>query len=80
MAIDITKDLKRYLPIFQSTHEQSLNESETSLRIGKFFEDVLGYDIFNEISKEFTVKERYVDYALNLTAKWLFLLRSNKAE
>jgi predicted type IV restriction endonuclease len=74
MAIDITRDLKRYLPIFQSTHEQNLNESETSLRIGKFFEDVLGYDIFNEVSKEYTVKERFVDYAIKLDGKVAFFV------
>ena len=41
MSIDITKDLKKYIPIFQQAQEQNINEAETSLRIGKFLEDVL---------------------------------------
>jgi len=44
------------------------------LRIGKFFEEVLGYDIFQEISKEHTVKDRYVDYAIKINGKIMFFV------
>ena len=79
MAIDISKDLKKYIPIFQQAHDQSLNEAETSLRISKFFEEVLGYDVFNEISREHVVKERNVDYAIKLDGKIRFFIEVKQA-
>lgn len=79
MAIDITRHLRKYLPIFKQAHDQSVNESETSLRIGKFFEEALGYDIFEEVSKEHTIKNRYVDYAIKLKGKVAFLVEVKQA-
>ncbi len=79
MAVDITKDLKRYIPIFQQAQEQSINEAETSLRIGKFLEEVLGYDVFQDITKEHTVKDRYVDYAIKLDGKVAFFVEIKQA-
>ena len=79
MAVDILKDLKRYIPIFQQAHEQGINEAETSVRISKFFEEVLGYDVFNEISREHVVKERNVDYAIKLDGKVRFFIEVKQA-
>lgn len=79
MAIDISKGLKKYIPIFRTTHEQAINEAETSLRISKFFEDVLGYDVFTEISKEHMIKDRYVDYAITIKGKVVFLVEVKQA-
>lgn len=79
MPIDISKGLKKYIPIFQEAHEQGINEAETSMRIGKFLEDVLGYDVFSEISKEYTVKDRYVDYAIRLNNKAEFFIEIKQA-
>lgn len=79
MAIDITKDLKRYIPIFQQAHDQGINEAETSTRISKFFEEVLGYDVFSEISREHVVKERNVDYAIKIDGKVKFFIEVKQA-
>lgn len=79
MALDINKGLKKYIPIFRRTHEQGINEAETSLRISKFFEEVLGYDVFEEISKEHMIKDRYVDYAIKLNGKVQFLIEVKQA-
>ncbi len=79
MAIDINKDLKKYIPIFQQAIEQGINESDTSLRIGKFLEDVLGYDMFVDISKEYTVKDRFVDYAVKINTKIVFFIEVKQA-
>lgn len=79
MAIDITKDLKRYIPIFQQAHDQGINEAETSVRISKFFEEVLGYDVFSEISREHVVKDRNVDYAIKLNGKVRFFIEVKQA-
>ncbi len=74
MPVDITKDFRKFIPIFRKTFEQNINEAETSLRISKFFEDVLGYDIFEEISKEHMIKDRYVDYAIKLDGRIEYLV------
>lgn len=79
MPIDISKDLKKYIPIFQHAHEQNINEAETSLRIGKFLEDVLGYDVFQDITKEHTIKDRYVDYAIKANDKVIFFIEIKQA-
>jgi len=79
MSIDITKDLKKYIPIFQQAQEQNINEAETSLRIGKFLEDVLGYDVFHDITKEHTIKDRYVDYAIKADGKVMFFIEIKQA-
>jgi predicted type IV restriction endonuclease len=79
MAVDIMKDLKRYIPIFQQAHDQGINEAETSLRISKFFEEVLGYDVFSEISREHVIKDRNVDYAIKLNGKVAFLVEVKQA-
>lgn len=79
MSVDIVKDMKKYLPIFQQAHDQGINEAETSMRISKFFEDVLGYDVFTEISREHVVKERNVDYAIKLNGKVKFFIEVKQA-
>jgi len=79
MAIDIVKDLKRYIPIFQQAHDQGINEADTSVRISKFFEEVLGYDVFSEISREHVVKDRNVDYAIKLNGKVRFFIEVKQA-
>jgi predicted type IV restriction endonuclease len=79
MAVDITKELKKYVKIFQQAHEQSMNESETSLRVSKFCVDVLGYDIFEDMSREHAVKDRYVDYAVKVDGKVQFFIEVKQA-
>lgn len=79
MSVDISRDLKKYVPIFQHATEQNINEAETSLRIGKFLEEVLGYDVFQDITKEHTVKDRFVDYAIKLNGKVVFFIEIKQA-
>ncbi len=79
MGIDITKDLRKYLPKFQEAHDQAMNESDTSLRVSKFCEDVLGYDVFSEVSREHAVKERNVDYAIKCGGKLQFFIEVKQA-
>ena len=49
------------------------------MRIGKFLEDVLGYDMFSDISKEYTVKCKYVDYAVKVDNKLVFFIEVKQA-
>ena len=66
MAIDVRKDLKKYLPHLEKAKEENLNEGDTVLRLGKVFEDVFGYDPMSEISRESSIKDRFVDIALKV--------------
>ena len=79
MSVDITRALRKYAPIFQQAADQNINEAETSLRIGKFLEDVLGYDVFKDITKEHTIKDRFVDYAIKLNGKVAFFIEIKQA-
>lgn len=79
MLVDIGNDLKKYVPIFQQAADQGMNEADTSLRLGKFFEEVLGYDMFSDISKEHTVKDRFVDYAIKIGGKTTFFVEVKQA-
>jgi predicted type IV restriction endonuclease len=79
MSVDIVKDLKRYIPIIQQAHDQGINEAETSQRISKFLEEVLGYDVFSEISREHVVKDRNVDYAIKLNGRVKFFIEVKQA-
>jgi predicted type IV restriction endonuclease len=79
MPIDISKQLRKYIPILKKAREQGVNEAETSLRISKLFEDVLGYDLFEEISKEHVIKDRCVDYAIKLNGEVEFLVEVKRA-
>lgn len=42
----------------------------------KFFTDVLGYDLFSEITKEFQVRDRYCDIAVKVQGEVRFLVES----
>lgn len=79
MPVDISRELRRYIPIFKQAYEQNINEAETSLRVGKFLEDALGYDVFQDITKEHTIKDRFVDYAIKLNGKVEFFIEIKQA-
>jgi len=66
MKINITRELKSYLPHLLQAQKDNLNEADTLQRIVMFFKDVLGYDAFTEISREVEVKCKYVDLAIKI--------------
>lgn len=66
VAIDIRKPLKKFLPHLLQAQKENLNEADTSQRITKFFEDVLGYDGLTELTFESHMKNKYVDLALKI--------------
>jgi hypothetical protein len=51
-----------------------MNEADVVTRIIKFLEDVLKYDVLKDITKEFIVKERYVDLAVKINDKVKFYI------
>lgn len=82
MAMDKTtaNQLKRYAAAFREARERGANESETSMFIVKFFEEVLGWDsLKGEISKETCISDRYCDIALKIDGSIRLLIECKAA-
>lgn len=65
----IKKALQQYLKVFQEARERNANEADTVIYLTRFITDVLGYDLFTDITKEFQIKERYCDLALKINGE-----------
>jgi predicted type IV restriction endonuclease len=79
MPVDIKRPLKKFLPIFLQARDANLNEADTVQRLIKFFEDVLGYDAINEISREAEMKGKYVDIVLKIDGAIRILVEAKAA-
>ena len=76
---DILADLKRYAKIFKEAAERNLNEADTVMRLTRFFEEVLGYDPFSEITREQAIKGTFVDIALKVDDDIRILIEAKAA-
>jgi predicted type IV restriction endonuclease len=79
MNINITPKLKKYVPILLKAQTDNLNEADTSARVCKVLEDVLGYDAFEEISKEIEIREKNADVAIKIDGVVKFLIEVKRA-
>jgi hypothetical protein len=79
MAIDIRKSLKRFAPHFLQARDAGLNEADTILRLCKFFEEILGYDGLQDISRESQLKHKYVDICLKIDGRIRLLVEAKAA-
>lgn len=79
MPPDITKALKKYVPILLQAQRDNMNEADTVQRLIKVFEDVLGYDSLSEISREAQMKNKYVDVALKVDGVVRLLVEAKAA-
>lgn len=73
---EIRRGLKKYIPILREARDANKNEADTLMIVTKFLEDVLNYDVFKEISREFQVKDRYCDLALKIDGQPRALLEA----
>lgn len=80
MAVDIKANLKKYLPHLLKAREDNLSEADTSMRLVKIFEDILGYDALSEITKEKQIKSKYVDIAIKINNAIKFLVEVKAAD
>lgn len=69
MERDIKKPLKNYCSVFKEAQDAGKKEADVVMYLVQFFKDVLGYDVFTEISKEFQVKDKYCDIAIKLNGQ-----------
>ena len=79
MSKQIVKGVRRYVPVFQEAKDRDINEADCITRIIKFLEEVLEYDVLKEVTKEFQVKERYVDLAIKIDEKVKFYIEAKSA-
>ena len=69
MAIDrgAQTNLRKYATAFREARDKGANEADTVMYVVKFFEELLGYEsLKGEISKEFSIKDKYCDLALKI--------------
>ncbi len=64
MSVDIRKPLRKLLPDLLQAQKDNINEADTVLRLVEMFRTVLGWDLMSEISRETSLKRKYVDIVL----------------
>src|SRR5262249_28809915 len=56
----------KMLPHLVQAQNDNLNEADTVQRLIKVFEEVLGYDAMNDISREAQMKNKFIDIVLKI--------------
>lgn len=79
MSKQIIKGIRKFMPVFQEAKEKDMNEADCVTRIIKFLEEVLEYDVLKDITKEFQIKDRYVDLATKVDNKIKFYIEVKSA-
>ena len=79
MPTDIRRSLRRFAPHLLQARDNGLNEADTVLRLCRFFEEVLGYDGLEDISREAEMKNKYVDVCLKVNGRVSLLVEAKAA-
>lgn len=74
MDRSVKKQLQHYIQVFTEGQQRNANEADTVMYITRFLTDVLGYDLFKDITKEFQIRERYCDVAVKINGQVHFLI------
>jgi len=78
MTKELKKGLKKYTDIFCEAQEKGKKEADLVMYLVQFFQEVLGYDIFKEISKEYQIKGKYCDIALKIKGQTEILVEAKQ--
>lgn len=79
MSEDIRASLRRYARLFRKAAKDKLSEADTVMRLTRFLEEVLGYDPFEDITREQAIKGTYVDIALKVDGQVKILVEAKAA-
>jgi len=79
MEKEIKKKLKIYSNIFKEAQEKEKKEADVVMYLVQFFKNVLGYDIFKEISKEYQIKGKFCDIAIKIKGQVEMLIEAKKS-
>jgi predicted type IV restriction endonuclease len=78
MEQELRKQLRKYSKIFREAQEKGKKEADVVMYLVQFFKDVLGFDIFKEISKEYQIKGKYCDVAIKLEGQVEILVEAKQ--
>ena len=79
MKINIRKPLKKFAPNFLQARKDKFNEANTVQYLCRFFEEVLGYDGLQDISREVNINDKYIDICLKIDEKVHLLVEAKSA-
>ena len=65
----LSQGIKSFQPILEAANSRDVNEADTVTIIIDILSDVLGYDKYHEITKEFQIRGTYCDLATKIDGK-----------
>jgi len=78
MDKEFKKNISRFAQIFKDAQETGKREADVVMYIVQFLKDVLKYDVFTEISKEYQIKDKYCDIAIKLNGRVVMLIEAKQ--
>lgn len=78
MEKELRRKLRKYSKIFIDAQEKGKKEADVVMYLVQFFQDTLGYNIFDEISKEYQIKGKYCDIALKINGEVCLLVEAKQ--
>ncbi len=70
----ICAGLKKYPKILAGARDRDVNESDTVVIVNDFLSEVLGFDKYAEITREFSIRGTFCDLAVKVDGKVLYLI------
>ncbi len=78
MEKELKQKLRKYSNIFKDAQEKGRKEADVITYITKFLEEALGYDVFEEISKEQRIKDKFCDIAIKIKGKLELIIEAKQ--
>jgi hypothetical protein len=66
--------LRRYQKILESAKRRDVNESDTSVIVSDMLTDILGYDKYQEVTTELSVRSTFCDLAIKIHGRLQYLI------
>lgn len=66
--------LRRYQKILESAKKRDVNESDTSVIVSDMLTDILGYDKYQEVTTELSVRSTFCDLAIKVSGRLQYLI------
>src|SRR3954451_14633319 len=74
IANRIAAGIKKFQPVLSSAKSRDIGESDTVVIVTDMLQEVFGYDKYNEITSEHSIKGTFVDLAIKLDGTLVLLL------
>jgi predicted type IV restriction endonuclease len=66
--------LRRYQKVLESARKRDVNESDTSVIVSDMLTDILGYDKYQEVTTELSVRSTFCDLAIKVHGRLQYLI------